>query len=792
MTSQFPPVPAAPDSRRALHPLALQRDGRKLRNEPKPKSGHHAFRCIRAVPRFACLVVLTAAALHLAAQEPPLRGYSKEAARLQRQWEARFRAIPDAKNLRAYDERLSAHPHHVGSPWGKQNAEWMLARFKEWGWDARIETFEILFPTPKERLVELVEPARFVARLQEPAVAADPTSGQQSEQLPTYNAYSADGDVTAPLVYVNYGVPEDYEQLERLGVSVKGAIVIARYGASWRGIKPKVAAEQGAVGCLIYSDPRDDGYSQGDVFPEGPYRPPEGVQRGSVLDMPLYPGDPLTPGVGATAGAKRLPLAEAKTIAKIPVLPMSYADAQPLLRALKGPVAPAAWRGSLPITYHVGPGPAKVHLRVKSNWDLKTAHDVVARLPGAVFPDEWIIRGNHHDAWVNGADDPATGLAAELEEARAFGELRKQGWKPARTLVYCAWDAEEPALLGSTEWVEAHAEELRRHAVAYINTDSTGRGFLRVEGSHTLEKFINAVARDIADPDAKMTVWKRAQLARIASASAPDRQELRRRSDLRIGAPGAGSDYTAFVAHLGIPSLNLGFGGLDGSGIYHSIYDDFYWYTRFADSDFRYVRALAQTAGTAVMRLAGAELLPLDFTDFADTLRRYVGELERLHKDRQAEIEERNRQIQEGVFVALADSRKKFVPPATEAVPPPLEFAPLKNAIEAVARAAERYEKAVEASTLTTVESVNRKLLQAERTLTDPAGLPGRPWFKHQIYAPGLYTGYSAKTIPMVREAIELKKWPEAEAGIARVSAILTSEAALIESAAAELESGGR
>ena len=744
------------------------------------------------MPRFAYVVIVGATAVLAAAQEPPLRGYSPEAAGAQRQWEARFRAIPSAENLRAYDQLLSARPHHVGSPYGKKVAEWLLARFKEWGWDARIETFQVLFPTPKERLVELVEPSLYVARLQELAVPEDPASNQHDEQLPTYNAFSADGDVTAPLVYVNYGVPEDYEQLERLGISVEGAIVIARYGASWRGIKPKVAAERGAVGCLIYSDPREDGYFQGEVFPLGPYRPPHGVQRGSVLDMPLYPGDPLTPGVGATAGAKRLPLSEARTIARIPVLPLSYADAQPLLAALKGPVAPAPWRGALPITYRVGPGPAKVHLRVKSNWDLKPAHDVVARLTGSTHPNEWIVRGNHHDAWVNGADDPATGLAAMLEEARAFGELLKQGWKPRRTLVYCAWDAEEPALLGSTEWAETHAEELRRHGVAYINTDSTGRGFLRAEGSHTLEKFLSEVARDIQDPDTRMSAFERARLARIASASAQERQEIRQRPDLRIGALGSGSDYTVFTHHLGIPSLNLAYGGLDGSGIYHSIHDSFYWYTHFADSDFRYVRATAQTAGTTVMRLAGAEVLPFDFTNLADTVRRYVGELEKLLKDRRAEVEERNRQIEEGVFVAIADPRKKLVPPATEAAPPELDFAPLTRAVEALERAAERYEKALAGASLRSADSLNGKLIEAERRLTDPAGLPGRPWFNHLIYAPGLYTGYSAKTLPLVREGIEQKKWREAEAGIARTSGILRNMATGIEAMAAELEQGAR
>jgi N-acetylated-alpha-linked acidic dipeptidase len=727
----------------------------------------------------------------------PLAGYADEAARVERDWEAKFQAIPTPENLREYTRRLSARPHHVGSPYDKDNAEWLLAKFKEWGLDAHIETFEVLFPTPKERLVELVEPTKFVAKLQEPTVAVDPTSSQHDEQLPTYNAYSADGDVTAPLVYVNYGVPEDYEKLERLGVSVKGALVIARYGESWRGIKPKVAAEHGAIGCLIYSDPRDDGYFEGEVFPQGAWRPPDGVQRGSVMDMVIHPGDPLTPGVGATKDAKRLTLSEAQVFTKIPTLPISYGDAQPLLAALKGPVAPEGWRGALPITYRIGPGPAKVHLKVRANWDLKTIYDVIVRIPGAVYPDEWIVRGNHHDAWVSGAEDPDSAMAAELEEARALAELLRQGWKPKRTIIYCAWDGEEEGLLGSTEWAETHAAELRAHAVAYINTDANSRGYFYAGGSHSLERFINGVARDITDPEKKIPVWKRRQLQRIAQADSPEeREEARTRPDLRIGALGSGSDYTVFLDHLGVATLNLGYGGEDGGGIYHSIYDDFYWYTHFSDTDFVYGRTLAQTIGTAVMRLADAELLPFDFTNLADTVRKYAQELSRLLKAKQDEIRERNRQIEEGVFTATADPKETSVPPTVEEVPPHLNFAPLENAVEALARGAEHYQKASQkahenggaALARASLRAVNAKLIETERRLTSPDGLPGRPWFKHQIYAPGAYTGYGVKTIPGVREAIEQKKWQEAEAQVGRVAHILTDEAALIESAASELE----
>jgi N-acetylated-alpha-linked acidic dipeptidase len=732
------------------------------------------------------------------AEEPvPLQGFSSNAARAEREWEGKFRSVPSPDNLRDYMKHLSARPHHVGSPYDKENAEWILSRYKEWGWDAHIENFEVLFPTPKERLVELVEPTKFTAKLEEPTVPEDPTSSQHDEQLPTYNAYSADGDVTGPLVYVNYGVPEDYEKLERLGISVKGAIVIARYGASWRGIKPKVGAEHGAVGCLIYSDPHGDGYFQGDVFPAGAFRPLEGVQRGSVMDDTLYPGDPLTPGVGATKDAKRLALKDVQTITKIPVLPISYGDAQPLLAALKGPMAPEQWRGALPFPYHIGPGPAKVHLKVKSNWDIKTIYDVIARVGGSEYPGEWVVRGNHHDAWVNGAEDPISGQVAELEEARAFGELLKQGWKPKRTIIYCAWDGEEPSLLGSTEWAEEHAEELSRHAVAYLNSDSNGRGYLFVEGSHSLEKFINGVARDIEDPEKKISVWKRSQLKQIEDASSPEeRQEARERPDLRIGAMGSGSDYGAFVDHLGIASLDLGYGGEDGGGIYHSIYDDFYWYTHFGDTSFVYGRALAQTAGTAVMRLADAELLPFDFSNFADTIRKYTDDLKKLLKSKQDEVREQNKEIEEGVFTATADPQKNFVPPKPEEVPPYLNFAPLENATDALTQSAERYRKAVEkananggaALASAPLSPLNALLVQSERKLTSPEGLPGRPWYKHEIYAPGVYTGYGVKTMPAVRESIEQKKWKQADEGIIEVGRILAAEAALINSAAAELE----
>jgi N-acetylated-alpha-linked acidic dipeptidase len=753
-------------------------------------------RVIIAVVLFAGLSLAPIGA-NVVADDQPLFGYSAESSRTERQWEEKLRAIPSPDNLRAYMQRLSARPHNVGSPYDKDNAEWIASKFKEFGLDTHIESFDVLYPTPKERAVELVEGGpKFVAKLQEPAVPQDPTSSQQSEQLPTYHAYSIDGDVTAPLVYVNYGIPEDYEQLGRLGISVKGKIVIARYYHSWRGIKPKVAAEHGAIGCLIYSDPHEDGFVEGETFPAGAWRPKDGVQRGSVADMPFYPGDPLTPGIGATKDAKRLDIKDAPTITKIPVLPISYADAQPLLAALTGPVAPEGWRGGLGITYRVGPGPAKVHLKVKSNWDIKPLYDVIAKIPGSTLPDEWVIRGNHHDAWVNGAEDPTSGMVAVLEEGRALGELLKSGWKPKRTIIYCAWDGEEPGLLGSTEWAEEHADELRAHAVAYINSDGNGRGYLGVEGSHTLEKFSNDISRDISDPETKLSTWKRNQLHEIAdSKSSEQRQEIRQRADLRIPALGSGSDYTAFLQHDGVASLNIGFGGEDGGGIYHSIYDDFYWYTHFSDTDFVYGRALAQTGGTAVLRLADAELLPFEFSDFADTMQTYLKELKALSQKMHDDIVERNREIEEGVFSATNDPKKPLVPPAVETIPPHHNFAPLDNAVDALARSAADYRKALDhvnandgaVLASASLADVNHLLIESERKLTTSEGLSNRPWFKHQIYAPGFYTGYAAKTMPAVRESIEQKQWKQADEAIVVVSRVLQDEAALISSAAAKL-----
>lgn len=731
----------------------------------------------------------------LSSSSQSLLGYTPRSTATERELEKKFQDTVVAGNIRENMRRLSARPHNVGSAYDKDNAEWILARFKEWGFDAHIENFDVLFPTPKERIVELVAPTKFRAKLQEPAVSVDPTSNQTPEQLPTYNAYSADGDVTAPLVYVNYGNREDYEELDRMGISVKGAIVITRYGSGWRGIKPKVAAEHGAVGCLIYSDPRGDGFFHGDDYPTGGWRPRDGVQRGSVMDTD-YPGDPLTPGVGAVPGAKRLDVKEAKTITRIPVLPISYSDAQPLLAALQGQVAPDAWRGGLPITYHVGPGAARVHLKVTSNWDLKPLYDVIATLKGS-DPSQWVIRGNHHDAWVNGADDPISGQSAMLEEARVLGELHKQGWTPKRTIIYCAWDGEEPGLLGSVEWVETHVDDLRKHAVTYVNSDSSSRGYLSVGGTQDLQGVVAGVAHDITDPEKKISVFERTHLHAIIQAKdAEEKGKLRKRDDLVLGDLGDGSDFTSFQDFAGISSLNVGYGGEEEGTQYHSIYDDFYWYTHYADPDFVYERALAQTAGSVVLRLADADLLPFDYTPQADAIAKYESDLEKLLKDKQEEITERNTEILEGAFTATADPHKTFVPPPVDPVPPYMNFAPMKNSIEKMKKSSERYSKALAkfrsatdgAVSPSSLETVNADLLGISRMFLNDKGLPGRPWFKNQIYAPGAYTGYGAKPVAAVREFMDEKKWKEADEQIPMVADVIDHVSAGIDKAAGDLE----
>ncbi|HEX6099010.1 MAG TPA: M28 family metallopeptidase [Thermoanaerobaculia bacterium] len=722
---------------------------------------------------------LTAAALLfttiiLTAQPAPQPIFGFRDPAKQHALERQFDAKLNRDNLRTWMKRMTARPHHLGSVYGKENAEFMAGLFKSWGYETAIERFDVLFPTPVTRVVELLAPERYTAKLGEPAMKEDATSGQADEILPPYNAYSIDGDVTGELVYVNYGVPKDYEVLAENGVDVKGKIVIARYGGSWRGIKPKVAAEHGAIGCIIYSDPRDDGYFAGDVYPAGAYRSDQSVQRGSVADMPVYSGDPLTPGVGATKDAKRLDRSEAVTLTKIPVLPISYGDALPLLRHLGGPRVPEEWRGALPMTYHMGPGPARVHLKVAFDWKLVPAYDVIARLRGTDLADQWIIRGNHHDAWVHGANDPVSGMVALMEEARAIGELAKSGWRPRRTLVYAAWDGEEQGLLGSTEWVEAHLAELREHAVAYINSDSTDRGFLEASGSHTLERFVTEVARDVEDPERRVSVLERSRARKLVDADdADERKKIRERELVELGALGSGSDFTPFLQHAGIASLNISYGGEGEYGVYHSGYDSFDHYTRFVDPTFEYGVVQAKTTGRMMLRLANADFLPFEASTLARTASKYLDEVTKLAETTREEIEDHNRMLRERTMELAADPTKPFVAPRAQEPAPHLEFAPLRNALERLQKAATAYDRGSSHD--------DRIAMGLERALTRDQGLPGRPWYRHHVYAPGAYTGYGVKTFPAVREAIELKKWSEANAQIAVLANVINGYASLLE-----------
>jgi N-acetylated-alpha-linked acidic dipeptidase len=660
--------------------------------------------------------------------------------------------------------KLSANPHSLSSPGDKANADYILSLFQKWGWDAKIETFYVLFPTPATRKLEMISPAYYNAILKEPAIKQDSTSGEPG-QLPTYNAYSADGDVTAELVYVNYGIPDDYDMLDRMGVSVKGKIVIARYGHSWRGIKPKVAQEHGAIGCIIYSDPADDGYFEGDVYPKGAYRNEYGVQRGSVIDMAEYPGDPLTPGIGATKDAKRLDRHDAPSLLKIPVLPISYHDAAPLLEALSGPVAPFSWHGGLPFAYHIGPGLAKVHLKLAFNWDIVPCYDVIAKIQGSEFPDEWVIRGNHQDAWVNGAADPISGQAAMLEEARSLGAMMKSGWKPMRTIVYCAWDGEEPGLLGSTEWVEEHEKELREKAVAYINSDGNGRGFLSVGGSHALEPLMDEIAKQVMDPQTNVTIFQRLHdHEAITTKNTEAKKKIMDEKNLKLEALGSGSDYSSFIQHAGIPSLNLAFSGEDDGGDYHSIYDSYDLYIRFKDPGFQYGVTLAETAGHAILRLAEADGLPFDFTNLCKTIEGYSMELQKLLNESRESALVENRVITSGAYQAGDDPTKKYNVPPLKTEVPYLDFSPLQNALHQLEKSVDSLRSVyqIDIKTQMMTDSFNQSLYRAEQQLLNEKGLPRRPWYRHTVYAPGSYTGYGVKTMPGIREAIEQRNWEEA------------------------------
>ncbi|HEX4179658.1 MAG TPA: transferrin receptor-like dimerization domain-containing protein [Caulobacteraceae bacterium] len=747
----------------------------------------------------AFLLSAAASAPAIAAEPGPLLGFSPASSQAEQALESRFDANLSLEAIRARLKDMSSQPNHVGSPHDKANAEASLAWFKSWGWDARIEVFDVLYPTPIAETLELTGPAPYAASLKEPPVPGD-ASSNVTGGLPPYVAYAADGDVAAPLVYVNYGMPDDYRTLERMGVDVKGKIVIARYGGGWRGLKPKLAYEHGAVGCIIYSDPADDGYGQGDVWPKGAWRNENGVQRGSVLDIPIESGDPLTPDIGATKDAKRLPLSEARGIMKIPTLPISYGDAQHFLAAIEGEAAPRRWRGQLPIVYKVGQSGAPVHLMVKSDWSLKPLYDVIAVMRGREQPDEWVVRGNHRDGWVMGAFDPLAGNSSMLEEAKSLGLLARTGWKPRRTIVYASWDGEEPGLLGSTEWAEAHDAELKAKAVLYVNTDTNGRGVFRSEASYSAQKLVDQVASDVKDPETGASVGARARAAIAVAALTPDAtDEVKRQAremaaggDLVIGDLGSGSDYTPFVQHLGIASINFDFDSeAEQYGVYHSLYDDFEHYERYGDPAGTYGVAMSRMAGRMVLRAADAEVVPLQFGDLAKGVAGKVEELHKLADTARQHRETLDKALDAGAFPLAADPMHKSVAPEREDVVPAIAFAPLDAAVARLKASAAAYDTAaVDAASLKPERraELDGLLQSVEQTLTDPRGLPGRPWYKHLIYAPGVLTGYGAKTIPGVREAIEGRRWSEADEYAARTALALNACSDRLDKATALLK----
>jgi N-acetylated-alpha-linked acidic dipeptidase len=700
----------------------------------------------------------------LAAQGNPIRGFPADALADRARLEAVMRSTPDTAQIHANLLWMSEEPHHAGSPRSKAVAEWALAKFRSWGLDTRIDTSEALMPYPISRRLELLGPTPFVAQLKEPQLAEDKDSADPG-QFATFNAYSPDGDVTGNLVYVNYGIPEDYEQLAKLGIDVRGKIVIARYGRSWRGIKPKVAQEHGAIGCIIYSDPKDDGFFVGDVYPKGPMRPEQGVQRGSVMDMPIHPGDPLTPGWQAKAGGRKLDRAQVDVLLKIPVLPISYGDALPLLKALDGPVVPNDdWKGALPLTYHVGPSAAQAHLALRFDWQVRPLYSVVARIPGATYPDQWVLHGNHHDAWVNGAEDPLSGATALLETARSFSTLLKTGWRPQRTIIIALWDGEEWGLLGSTEYAEGNAAELRAKAVSYFNSDVNDRGWIGASGSHTLETFIREVARDTKDPKTGGPALEALQAHNLERARNA-RDSSRARETFTIEALGSGSDYTAFIDHLAIASVDLRHGGGAESGIYHSIYDSFDFYNRFIDPGHLSGRAQAGAMGTAILRMADAPVLPFSFSDAARTYKGYTAELDSLATRKVGK-----------------DS---------------LDLSGVRRSLEALAAAGSAFDSALAVVTgrgsawLTknrmALGAINQTIYLSERDLADTTGLPRRPWFQHTIYAPGFYTGYGVKTMPGIREALEQGNLAEARAQSVHVAQAVDRMAARATRAAQAL-----
>jgi len=682
---------------------------------------------------FLALTLSVGAAVWLSAQPTPgpatIRGFSAAGSAAEAARERELKTMPSAKANEADFDVMTAEPHHTGSPYQIKLADYVSDQFKQIGLEATKYEYSVLLPWPKQRRIDIVAPDQVRLEVEEEKIRGDQWADKPGI-LPAYNAYSPSGDVTGEIVYVNFGIPADYETLDKLGISVKGKIVLARYGGSWRGIKPKVAAEHGAIACIIYSDPHEDGYFQGEVYPDGPYRGWGMIQRGSVMDMPRYPGDPSTPDRPSKPGVERLAMDKIETFAPIPVQPMSYRDGVELLKRLKGPVAPGAWRGSLPITYHIGPGPAKVHMNLQMDYGQRRLINVVGKITGSVAPDEWIVVGSHRDAWVFGASDSVSGHVSMMAVARAMSEMMKKGWKPRRSILFVSWDGEEQGLLGSTEFVEDLTAELKAKVAIYVNRDA-GAGGLNFSSSavHSLTPFVHELAQSLQPAGETKTLY--------AGWLERTREETPGAKMPVVGALGSGSDYTAFLDHVGIASMDMGLNGRGGDGSYHSTYDNPTWFKKYIDPQFAFSVLASQTTGVALLRLADAEVLPFDYESYGRQILEYIGEIE-----------------QQAAKASAEGARK-------------VDFAGLRSAAEGFAKAGAdvraRGESLLSSSaSAQDLAALNHRLIMAERDLIEPAGLPDRPWYRHVVYAPGLYTGYGVKTIPGVREAVDAGNYARA------------------------------
>jgi N-acetylated-alpha-linked acidic dipeptidase len=659
-----------------------------------------------------------------------IRGFFPAHAKSEHDLESKLQGVPDAAHAESNLRHLTSQPHLAGTEASHQVAEWLRDQYQGFGFDAEIVTYSVWMALPREVKLELVAPSKKALGTPEQPVEVDKDTADH-RAVTAFNTYSPSGEVTAPVVYVNYGTPEDYAELDSLGLRVEGKIVIARYGHNYRGIKSKLAEERKAAGLIIFSDPADDGYMAGDVFPRGPWRPMSAIQRGSVLYTESYPGDPLTPGIGATPNAKRIAPSDATNLPHIPTMPINAQDAWAILEHLGGPHVPRNWQGGLPFTYHVGPGKSEVHMKLAMDFQQRPIYDVIAKLHGTE-DDQWVLLGNHHDAWIFGAADPGSGTAVMLETARALGELARGGWKPRRTILMCQWDGEEPGLLGSTEWVEANRAELQAKAVAYINTDVgvTGPNF-GAAATPSLKELVRDVAREVRDPQAGRSVydmWREHSSQKKSAPTGTARPELKAETpgETPVGALGAGSDFCPFFDFAGIPSMDVGFNG--DYGVYHSLYDDFYWMKQFGDPTFVYHATLARILGTVALRLDEADVLPFDYSAYAT-------EIARMTSDVAARVRE---------------------PKGTEAS----DLKAISEAADQLTVSASRSSVALRAISPamlspTTHRELNRALASVEQSLLVPEGLAGRPWYKHTIFAPGSYAGYAAEVMPGVNEALD-------------------------------------